>query len=933
MPGRMSGSVAVSSIPALGELPDKGIEKIFRDSDGYMWYVTSNGLCRDDGYRPVILSPPNKSHNISDLAEDRKGRLLLSTDNGAWILDRSGFRFLAIDEERLGGRQVRGMYVTSDGDIWVNQRGFLHRYDSELQWKKSYEVRDRSGEDTYVSGFCQSRKGDIYMTSYSRGVYRYDEGKDEFVMFRPLEADLPLGHIMQDRTRDYFWMSDFRGGLYRFDPYGQEVFVRSVSRPACSGENHFENLLDMAQDDQEGLIWGVSRNHLLVFRPEPDGHLTPLEMPMFDGFSGTMMLSLLPTPGAMWVARVDKESSVIYLTDNHVRAYELPNVRRRYGVRPVITDMVPADGNGLYWMVQHRSGLLLYNLKTDDAAYHDELPELKRLRLGNVTEIAQSPSHRGGVWVAPEKRRGIYAITHNNMSMALADSVVFDHILPPSARVTRIYENRRGRVWTGTTAGLYCYDLSSRDFTAMFPELGFITGITEGADRKIYALAKDGGLYEIVGHSARSVGPGGETQQRYTSLAADPDGRIWVGCDDGSVVRFGLDDEEDKQVFTIADPGRRYGVRQIYFSADGHGWIVSDCSLIEFNPATGQHFTYTSDDDIPLFRFLSMNVIPGSGCGGVVGGAGGLVVLRSNPLLDDVRSEAPTVISDIVVGGESRVFNPEGDAFDGHRLVIGPDERNIEIYFTSLDYRYPAKKRFAYRMEGVDDDWQVTEPGENRAFYNSLPRGTHRLEVKYIDEYNRESSTVTELVVERRPHLYETWWAFMAYVILGLGLTGGGLYLYLRRMRERNEEMWTDSEEMVKMRSYLSSPVTLPDEEFQKLDRKLLENATKAVEASIDNPDFDVKALAEAVNMSRSTFARKLKSVTGKTPLDFIREIKIRHACRLLESKNYTIGQVADMVGFRDRRYFTACFRKEIGMSPRDYQNGKAGDGPEEPEG
>ena len=94
-----------------------------------------------------------------------------------------------------------------------------------------------------------------------------------------------------------------------------------------------------------------------------------------------------------------------------------------------------------------------------------------------------------------------------------------------------------------------------------------------------------------------------------------------------------------------------------------------------------------------------------------------------------------------------------------------------------------------------------------------------------------------------------------------------------------------------------------------------------------------MKALAEAVNMSRSTFARKLKSVTGKTPLDFIREIKIRHACRLLESKNYTIGQVADMVGFRDRRYFTACFRKEIGMSPRDYQNGKAGDGPEEPEG
>lgn len=134
------------------------------------------------------------------------------------------------------------------------------------------------------------------------------------------------------------------------------------------------------------------------------------------------------------------------------------------------------------------------------------------------------------------------------------------------------------------------------------------------------------------------------------------------------------------------------------------------------------------------------------------------------------------------------------------------------------------------------------------------------------------------------------------------------------------------------MRSYLSSPVTLPEEEFQKLDRILLEKATKVVEDNLNDSDFDVNALARGVNMSRSTFSRKIKSITGKTPLDFILEIKMQHACKLLESKNYSISQVADMVGYGDRRYFTTSFKKEIGISPRDYQNGMRANKNEEDE-
>ena len=84
--------------------------------------------------------------------------------------------------------------------------------------------------------------------------------------------------------------------------------------------------------------------------------------------------------------------------------------------------------------------------------------------------------------------------------------------------------------------------------------------------------------------------------------------------------------------------------------------------------------------------------------------------------------------------------------------------------------------------------------------------------------------------------------------------------------------MWADSKEMIKMRIYLDSKVNLPEPEFVQLDKLLLEKAVKAVEDNLTEPDFDVTALADAMNMSRSTLTRKLKAITGRTPLDFYPE-------------------------------------------------------------
>ena len=160
----------------------------------------------------------------------------------------------------------------------------------------------------------------------------------------------------------------------------------------------------------------------------------------------------------------------------------------------------------------------------------------------------------------------------------------------------------------------------------------------------------------------------------------------------------------------------------------------------------------------------------------------------------------------------------------------------------------------------------------------------------------------------------------MFYVLIVMGVSGYSLYLYLKRVDRKNNEMWADSKEMIKMRIYLDSKVNLPEPEFVQLDKLLLEKAVKAVEDNLTEPDFDVTALADAMNMSRSTLTRKLKAIPGRTPLDFIRNIKMKHARHMLEDKDKSVTEVAATLGYFNRKYFTTCFKEEFGMTPSEFQ-------------
>ncbi len=840
-----SQNITITDIPTIDQLPVNAIHRVFRDSEGYMWYGTVNGLCRDDGYhvkvfRSDIETPGLLEDNLVEcIAEDKKGNIWFGTDKGVYILDKSDYSVHPMDRERLKNIPVMYLYATSDGYMWLSYRSILAKYDINGQLVKEYPLQNEYGRTT-ISGFCESRNHEIIISVWNGRVYHLDKEKDEFVPYPDKMRRQNPTVMVQDNEQDYFWLATWGDGVVRFDPSAPEdsMFVYSELPVNAAGEEDGV-ILSLVQDDKLGYIWLTTGHDFMSLQIQPDKTLKQLKFQTGLLPVNHMLVEVLKGRGCLWVSAFDCPSFIVHLMDNITKDYALPALADRANRSPAVMALCD-DGDGMMWIMQERTGLVLYDLKRDKVKIYSDFPALASLALDNGREMTRARIN-DGIWVAKDLNRWVYGMARQGMEMHLKDVIDLNGQVEPNATVTKLYEDSHGILWIGLSKGLCSYDVRQKRIKQVYPDVGHVMGSNQ--------------------------------------------------------------------------------VNQIVADAYNHIWIDTNQKLIEFNPRNGSFRTYlTTDGSILLHRFLPTAVCQAKDGNIYWGGIPGICMVTPSNGLERKASAVKTKITDIKLQGASLIFGDRKGSNSINRIELHPDDQNLEISFSSLNHRYASKIRYAYRLIGVDKAWVYVEGGKNSAFYNHLSKGTYTFQVKATDENGLWSKEVTELTIRRLPAFYETWGAYLFYVLIVMGISGYSLYLYLKRIDRKNNEMWADSKEMIKMRTYLDSKVNLPEPEFVQLDKLLLEKAVKAVEDNLTEPDFDVTALADAMNMSRSTLTRKLKAITGRTPLDFIRNIKMKHARHMLEDKDKSVTEVAATLGYFNRKYFTTCFKEEFGMTPSEFQ-------------
>ncbi len=900
------------------ELSSHEVIAFEKDASGCLWLATSKGLCRFDGYN-LRLFRSGRDNRVRALTVDKDQNIWFGTWQGAYMLKANSEQSTPVDTARIKWKPVTDIQSTPDGSIWISQHGVLRRFDAEGNWVNDYPLTDRTGKPTTLSGFCHTRNNEIFITTYSPFIYRYNRKDDKFDPIANIGKNLSLGKIIEDFRENYLWIADHSNQIHRFSPDKADTTGAFVTSTVSSPDDPAQLLSvhDMAQDISNGNIWVAGRTLMMLFQKMPDGHLLPLPHNYAPMLKGTAIETLASSDEGIWVSTFGYKTMLVpYSPENvHSTLFGWESTKRE----PLITAIQEDDVPGFYWIIQNRNGLLLYDEATSNVDNHDNLPQSASLRLHVASDIIPSRKH-GGVWVLQERSTTIHRLTNNGGKIRYEQTISPAPEVPADATALTAIEDYAGNIWIATTEGAFRYNADNGELIAIAAPGRFITDITQTSDKNIWLATRNRGLFhftttgEIVSHP--------EVPSGIVSLTAAPNGTIWCATDSARIISF-KPEQNTAEDITPWLPAHSDDIYDIVADMFGHIWIKTQTTLIEYNPQNNAYRTHRVPSiTSPVEVFLSKFSFGNNG-NIAIGGIGGAEIFYPSNSLDRKNARVNVSITEIsatdskqnTISKTIRQNDPSASVFRFPATL-----RNLSIAFSTLNYKHVSKVRYAYRMYPYEHQWNFTDENHNTAFYNQIPHGKYQFQLRASDENGVMSDNYSSYDFTFTPALYQTWWAYTAYALLGLVAIFLLIRFNLRLQRRKNERMWNDSSEMIKMRKYLETPSPTQKPEYEELDKALFNKAVSVIENNLSDPDFGVDSFAREMNMSRSTLSRKLKLIYSGTPLDLIRDIRMRHAKALLASPDMNVADVAVAVGFPDRRYFSSSFKKAVGMSPSEYQ-------------
>lgn len=274
-------------------------------------------------------------------------------------------------------------------------------------------------------------------------------------------------------------------------------------------------------------------------------------------------------------------------------------------------------------------------------------------------------------------------------------------------------------------------------------------------------------------------------------------------------------------------------------------------------------------------------------------------------------------------------FTPQ-IVFDCDKTIeLPPDEKDFNIRFTALDYNKNEEIVYAYKMEGRDDKWHYTR--HNELNYVNLAPGKYTLHIKSTNGDGVWTDNEETITLYRSAHFNETPLAWMLYgLLLTLLLTAvWGTWKYILTLQRELKDLRLSSKEQMEVlgaRIKELLPIGESVKEIREDDKQLSEEdllfsqKLKAyIENNIGNPDLSVPDLAQAMNVSRTVLFVRMKNIFNSSPNNYVLNTRIHYAKTLLVQPGVHVSDVAYRCGFSDPKYFSRCFKKLVGVLPKDY--------------
>ncbi|MBZ0112626.1 MAG: diguanylate cyclase [Thermoanaerobaculia bacterium] len=830
-------------------LPDDTVNSLAQDGTGFVWIATPDGLARYDGYtvrRYVHDSddPFSLPHDdVRTLAVDPEGRLWLGTRGGGLArydeeLDRfTVWRRREGDPTAMPSDYVSSLAFDGAGGLWIGTRTDAMVFmDLATESFVAYPPDDEAPgavRGSRIGDVLVTRDGQVWVGGMGHGLYRFDKEAARFEQFLPIEGDPtslpdPRVTLLMEDDDGRVWVGT-RGGLLRLDT--KTGHGRRFETGKSAGQGLAPNSIGGIVSDGEGGLWlSLPGTGLQHFDPERGtGQLFRHQPTRRDSLAtdGTSRL-LMDRTGVLWVgtdAGVDRH-------DPATQPFE------SYRADPEHPEVLPGDDfwgvgetrDGSLWLAVDEGGVVRYHPTQGTWKQYRHDPEDPH-SLGSDETFCLLVDSSDRVWVGtadaglqlydPEIDGWIHYRHDPGDSESLSRDLVYS-----------LTEGSDGRLWIGLNRGFDLFDpvTGTASHPAAIeddPDGGMMAStfdVVEDSEGGVWAATFLNGLYRLDRETREFVPfrpdpeiPDSLGSMRINALLIDRQGTLWAGTNVG-LFRH-LREGNHWQLY-----GRKQGFGNANVSAlvegpDGNLWVGTSHGLHRLDPKSGRVRTFLAEDGLPNSEIAwhSLSVLRderlfiGTAAGFAlldlddleVFGDPPVVVLTGLELFNDpvliARPEDPTVgdaAGDDLGDARSARLNDRREdrtvLLDRalhltSQITLNHRQSVLTLEFAALDYHRPESIRYAYQLEGWDDDWLETDARRRFATYTNLPAGDYRFLVRAARPGGQWSEPGPGLVLNVLPPPWRTWWAYTLYTAAGLSLLWGLIWSLQRRTEQQRQ--------------------------------------------------------------------------------------------------------------------------------------------------
>lgn len=810
-----SQDIQFSNVGINDGLSNSTVYAVIQDSKGFMWFGTQNGLNKYDGYNfTVFKNIPFDSTSLSDnwiqaLFEDSKGNIWVGTHSGGvskYDRNRGIFINYTNDPENpnsLVNNRVWSLREDKNLNMWVGTSSGLEKINietGEITHYLSNEISSRINNAVNTIHF--DKEGFIWVGTWGSGLFKLNQQGQilENYIFDDHPSNITASNkikvVFEDKEGN-FWLGTNQDGLIKFNSKTGE-YKYYINDPKNPYSLSFNSILSIIEDRKSNLWIGTHNGGLNRFdRKEEKFYVYKNEVNNPYSLSNDWVPAIYEDKiGTIWIGSdrgVDKfmPDKLVFKNLKHID--KEPNSLSSNDVHAVYE-----DSDGMIWVGTWRGGLNRFDPFKNQIKKFFNVPADKNSLPHDIVLVVMEDS-RKNLWVGTYNGLGRFDRKTEKFKVFRRDENDEESI--GYTNISALCEDSFGYLWVGTWGGgVHRMDLKTEKFKRYFYDVNQSNGLTdmivtyifEDSRKNLYVGTAAGGLniYMRDEDKFRSIRFDSQNKtsissNNISSIVEDKDGFIWIGTLSGGLNMFNPVTEEFIH-YTVNNGLPEDAVMSLRVDGNGHLWISLVKGISSFNPVTKQFINYDYKDGLGNTEFISASAIGRDGKL-LFGGKNGVTYFYPSYYNTALIKPAISIVN-FNVFNEPLKFKRDISEIDTVEIKYSDNVFSIE--FVALGYSRPDKIRYAYMLEGFDEDW-IYSKTRREAYYTNLNPGTYYFKVMASTDNYNWFFIDTPLVVKIIPPFWQRWWFIVLSVsFIALLIFSGYKYrvnqlLKMERLRVR----------------------------------------------------------------------------------------------------------------------------------------------------